>query len=104
MWLVGFEMERHTTFDSHLKSPRPSCDMASSYVTEGGDLSILEPHRIFLQKRIRCPDKNNVKQYRTRCAIPLVVWVGRKSFSGATTKGRAIREGERKPLYDGSHQ
>jgi hypothetical protein len=37
-----------TMLESHLKSPRSSGAMASSYVTEGGDLAIFDPQRIFL--------------------------------------------------------
>jgi hypothetical protein len=39
---------RLTTLESHLKSPRSSSDVASSYVIVGGEIWILEPHIIFL--------------------------------------------------------
>lgn len=40
-----------TMLESHLKSPRSSSPIASSYVTVGGDCWILEPHRIFLEAK-----------------------------------------------------
>lgn len=78
--------EERTTLESHLKTPRSSSAMTSSYVTVGGSCRILEPQRIFLLE--------NVKQgVRTRRYMHTLgqkggTVEGRKSSAVAMTKGR----------------